>query len=92
MGSFGFVALNVFAALLVTGVATAAEVARRSSRTSYDDDDHALTSTPTAPSASRPPPSRYCTIPRMQVSLRLLRGHFGGFPVSLLFRTLRSLA
>jgi MFS family permease len=29
MGALGFVALNVFAALLVTGVATAAEVARR---------------------------------------------------------------
>ncbi|MGI8645678.1 MAG: MFS transporter [Nocardioides sp.] len=32
MGSFGFVALNIFAALLVTGVATAAEIARRTTR------------------------------------------------------------
>jgi MFS family permease len=38
MGAFGYVALNVFAALLVSGVATAAEFARRGgSRTSYDD-------------------------------------------------------
>ena len=29
MGAFGYAALNVFAALLVTGVATAAEFARR---------------------------------------------------------------
>ena len=39
MGAFGFVALNVFAALLVSGVATAAEFARRTtSRTPYDDE------------------------------------------------------
>jgi MFS family permease len=31
MGAFGFVALNIFAAVLVTGVATAAEYARRTS-------------------------------------------------------------
>lgn len=37
MGSLGFVALTVFAALLVTGVATAAEVARRSAGAQYDD-------------------------------------------------------
>lgn len=37
MGSLGFVALNVFAAVLVTGVATAAEVARRSAGAEYDD-------------------------------------------------------
>jgi MFS family permease len=37
MGAFGFVALNVFAALLVSGVATAAEFARRTAgRTPYD--------------------------------------------------------
>lgn len=39
MGWFGYVALNVFAALLVTGVATAAEFARRTSgRAPYDDE------------------------------------------------------
>lgn len=39
MGAFGFAALNVFAALLVTGVATAAEFARRTSgRSPYDDE------------------------------------------------------
>jgi MFS family permease len=38
MGGFGFVALNVFAAVLVTGVATAAEVARRASGATYDDE------------------------------------------------------
>ena len=32
MDGFGFVALNLFAALLVTGVATAAEVARRTTQ------------------------------------------------------------
>ena len=32
MEGFGYVALNVFAALLVTGVATAAEMARRTAR------------------------------------------------------------
>ena len=38
MGGFGYVALNIFAALLVSGVATAAEFARRtSSGTPYDD-------------------------------------------------------
>lgn len=37
MGSLGFVALNVFAAVLVTGVATAAEVARRSAGAEYGD-------------------------------------------------------
>ena len=37
MGTLGFVALNVFAAVLVTGVATAAEVARRSAGAEYDD-------------------------------------------------------
>jgi MFS family permease len=39
MAAFGYVALNVFAALLVSGVATAAEFARRTSgRTPYDDE------------------------------------------------------
>jgi MFS family permease len=39
MAAFGFVALNVFAALLVSGVATAAEFARRAAaRTPYDDE------------------------------------------------------
>ena len=37
MGTLGFVALNAFAAVLVTGVATAAEVARRSAGAEYDD-------------------------------------------------------
>jgi len=37
MGTLGFVALTVFAAVLVTGVATAAEVARRSAGAQYDD-------------------------------------------------------
>lgn len=37
MGSLGFVALNVFAAVLVTGVATAAEVARRAAGAEYGD-------------------------------------------------------
>jgi MFS family permease len=38
MGAFGFVALNVFAALLVTGVATAAEFARRTRDGAVGDD------------------------------------------------------
>jgi MFS family permease len=38
MGAFGFVALNVFAALLVTGVATAAEFARRTRDRQVDED------------------------------------------------------
>jgi hypothetical protein len=32
MDGFGYVALNLFAAVLVTGVATAAEIARRTTR------------------------------------------------------------
>ncbi len=36
MGGFGFVALNLFAALLVTGVATSAELARRTGRRTSD--------------------------------------------------------
>jgi hypothetical protein len=32
MDGFGYVALNLFAAVLVTGVATAAEVARRTTQ------------------------------------------------------------
>ena len=40
MGAFGYMALNVFAALLVSGVATAAEFARRTTgRAAYDDDE-----------------------------------------------------
>ena len=40
MGSLGFVALNIFAALLVTGIVTASEVARRSVGRQPDGDTH----------------------------------------------------
>jgi MFS family permease len=39
MDGFGYVALNLFAAVLVTGVATAAEVARRTTRPGPRDAD-----------------------------------------------------
>jgi hypothetical protein len=40
MGSLGFQALNIFAALLVTGVVTASEFARRAAATGTSDDEH----------------------------------------------------
>ena len=42
MGAFGYAALNVFAALLVTGVATAAEFARRTTGGPLSDDGEPL--------------------------------------------------
>jgi hypothetical protein len=42
VGWLGYPALNIFAALLVTGIATAAEFARRTSGRSTPDDEEPL--------------------------------------------------
>ena len=42
VGWLGYPALNVFAALLVTGIATAAEFARRTTGSSMPEDDETL--------------------------------------------------